>query len=275
MQGKGTKEMSTDSWDLEGRTALVCGASRGIGRATATMLAERGAALVVLARSSAALEDLLATVPKPRKAGQHHRMLCADMGNTQEFEHALKTLLAQGVTIDIVVNNTGGPPGGPLVTAPPQALLDAFRQHVIATQIMVTTIAPGMMERRWGRVINVLSTSVRVPIAGLGVSNTMRAAMAAHAKTLSLELAPYGITVNNVLPGYTRTDRLMELAKQSAERTGTSAQAIEEQWLKAVPMGRFGEATELAETIAFLASPAASYITGQSLAVDGGRTGSI
>lgn len=258
---------------LAGRTALICGASRGIGRATAMTFAQRGARCVVLARSAEQLRNLVATLPPPSRGD--HSVLCADMTDTEGLAECLTRLQTSGHSIDIVINNTGGPAGGPLVEARPEALLAAFRQHVLATQVMVTTLVHGMRERRWGRFVNVLSTSVRVPIPGLGVSNTVRSAMAAHAKTLAGELAPFGITVNNILPGYTRTERMESLAGEAAARMGKSPVDIEAQWLAAVPMGRFADAAEIAEAIAFFASGAAGYITGQSLAVDGGRTGSI
>lgn len=261
--------------DLVGRTALVCGASRGIGRAAAHALASRGASCVVLARNHTQLADLLETLPTAGHA-ERHRMVCTDMKDTAGLAEVLGELRNETATgIDIIVNNTGGPPAGPLSEASCEALSEAFRWHLLATQVLVTTMTPGMKERRFGRIINVLSTSVRIPIPGLGVSNTIRAAMAAHAKTLSNELGPYGITVNNVLPGYTKTERFETLATETASRTGKSKAAIEEQWLSSVPLRRFAEPEEVAAAIAFFASPAAGYITGQNLAVDGGRTGSI
>ncbi|HTL15568.1 MAG TPA: SDR family oxidoreductase, partial [Thermomonas sp.] len=175
----------------------------------------------------------------------------------------------------VLVNNTGGPPGGPAHAAPVEAYLDAFRKHLVANQTLVQALLPGMRAARWGRIVNVISTSVKEPIAGLGVSNTVRAAVAGWAKTLSGELAADGITVNNVLPGYTRTRRLEQILADRSAATGKPQSEVAQAMLATVPAGRFAEAQEPAGMIAFLCSPAAAYVNGQSIAVDGGRMQSI
>jgi 3-oxoacyl-[acyl-carrier protein] reductase len=255
--------------DLSGHHALVCGASQGIGRASAIELAELGASVTLLARSADALK--VAADALPRKHGQLHRWFAVDMQQTD----ALRTTLADIVgeqPLDILINNTGGPPGGPAHTAEASAFEAAFRQHLLAGQTLVQATLPGMRARGYGRIVNVISTSVKEPIAGLGVSNTVRAAVAAWAKTLSSELAIDGITVNNVLPGYTRTARLDGLLSAQAQASGRSEEDIAQGMLATVPARRFGDAAEVAAVVAFLCTPAAAYVNGVSIAVDGGRT---
>lgn len=258
---------------LEGRTALVCGASRGIGRATAEALAKQGARVVLLARSENALMEVAGALPKPRKGG--HVVLPCDVSKLDALEKSVKQCLANMGPAHILVNNSGGPKSGLLAEATDEAFLDALTQHVLASQRLAHVLVPHMKEAQFGRIVNIISTSVRVPIAGLGVSNTIRAAMAAWAKTLAGELAPFGITVNNVLPGYTTTERFEELVSAAAQRAGKTNAEIEAQWSANVPMARFASPAEVAAAICFFASPGASYITGQSLAVDGGRIGAI
>jgi 3-oxoacyl-[acyl-carrier protein] reductase len=245
--------------ELGGRSALVCGGSQGIGRATAEALADRGASVAYLARSG------------PGPAGSPFAFLRADLERIEELIPTLEQQLGRPPAFDILVNNSGGPPPGPVVEATAEQFLRAFRQHLIASHLLTQWLLPGMRERRYGRIINVISTSVREPIPGLGVSNTVRAAMAGWAKTLSRELAPLGITVNNVLPGATRTERLAQIIRRKSEKTGLSEAEVEEKMRSEVPLGRFAEPDELGAVVAFLASPAAGYITGVSLPVDGGR----
>lgn len=258
--------------DLTGRHALVCGGSEGIGRATAHELALLGAEVTVLARRADALaivRDALPTAP-----GRRHHLLAVDMDDTD----ALRTAVAAHVAahpVQILVNNTGGPPGGPAHVATSQAFVEAFRRHLLAGQILVQAVLPAMRDAHWGRIVNVVSTSVREPIAGLGVSNTVRGAVAGWAKTLSRELAGDGITVNNVLPGYTRTGRIEQIVADRSARTGRSSDAVIAEMEASVPAGRFADATETAAAIAFLCAPAAAYINGVSLPVDGGRMASI
>jgi 3-oxoacyl-[acyl-carrier protein] reductase len=257
--------------DLTGRRALVCGASRGIGRAAAIAIAERGADVTVLARSAPKLEAL---VPELLTRGARQaRAVPADLDDTAGLVSTLDLILADG-PIHVVINNTGGPPGGPLIDATPQALLHALQRHLISAQLIMQRVLPGMRQAGFGRFIQVLSTSVREPIDNLGVSNITRGAMASWAKTLSRELPP-GVTINNVLPGFTATDRLDELSRTIASRKDISPEDVYTTWLAGVPEARLADPAELGAVIAFLASPSSSFVRGVSLPVDGGRLHSI
>lgn len=258
--------------DLTGRHALVCGASEGIGRAAARELALLGADVTVLARREAALQAVVDALP--RGGAQHHRLLAADVTRREALREAVAGLAAEA-PVHILVNNTGGPPGGPVLDAGEAAFLDAFGRHLLANHALVQTVAPGMRAAGWGRVVNVVSTSVYEPIAGLGVSNTIRGAVASWAKTLSRELAPGGITVNNVLPGYTDTARIDQILRERSAASGRSREEVLASMLASVPVGRMARPEETGGVIAFLCSPAAAYVTGVSLAVDGGRMQSI
>ncbi len=256
--------------DLSGHRALVCGASQGIGRASAFELARLGASVTLLSRSAGALQALTRELPLAHDR-QQHAWVAVDMGDTG----ALRAQVARMAEADpprILVNNTGGPPGGPAYSAEPEAFERAFRQHLLAGQTLVQGLLPGMRASGFGRIVNVISTSVKEPIAGLGVSNTVRAAVAGWAKTLAGELASDGITVNNVLPGYTRTGRLDSLLAAKAADSDRSPEAVAQSLLATVPAGRFGEPEEIAAVVAFLCTPAAAYVNGVSIAVDGGRT---
>lgn len=257
---------------LTGRHALVCGASQGIGRATAFELAELGASVTLLSRSAEALKALAAELPSGH-AGQNHRHVAVDMLDTDVLAAAVAEVVGDHA-VHILVNNSGGPPGGPIASAEPDAFLAAYRQHVIAAQVVTHACLPGMRAAHYGRIVNVISTSVKEPIPNLGVSNTVRAATAGWAKTLSVEVAADGITVNNILPGYTRTSRLESLVDASV-KAGRTRDDVERGLLASVPAGRFGDPAEVAALIAFLASPAAGYVNGTSIAVDGGRTRSL
>lgn len=257
---------------LAGRHALVCGASAGIGRAAALALAGLGARVTALARSRDKLEALL---PALREAGAPEALaLVADLDDRLGLERAVAEHLERHGDVHVLVNNTGGPKAGPLLEAGEAALLEAFGRHVLAAHLLVRLALPGMRAAGWGRIVNVVSTSVREPIPNLGVSNTVRAAVAAWAKTLSKELPP-GITINTVLPGYTDTERLAALAQANAERGGTTPDQVRAGWLASVPERRIGRPEELGAVIAFLASPAASYVRGVTLPVDGGRLNGI
>lgn len=258
--------------DLKGRHALVCGGSDGIGRATAHELALLGADVTILARREEALREVAATLP--RNGGQQHGWIAGDVSRTDALRAQVQGL-ANGKPVHILVNNTGGPPVGPAHLAEPAAFLDAFNKHLIANQVLVQAVLPGMRAAAWGRIVNVISTSVKEPIVGLGVSNTVRGAVASWAKTLSRELAPMGITVNNLLPGFTDTARIAHLVRDRAQSSGESEAAVAESMRKLVPLGRFAQPEEIGGVIAFLCSPAAGYVNGVSLAVDGGRTYSI
>ncbi len=258
--------------DLKGRHALVCGGSDGIGRAAAHELALLGADVTVMARREEALREVATTLPQG--GGQQHGWIACDVAKTDALRAQVEAL-ANGKPVHILVNNTGGPPGGPAHQAQPAAFLDAFSKHLIANQALVQALLPGMRAAAWGRIVNVISTSVKEPIVGLGVSNTVRGAVASWAKTLSRELAPMGVTVNNVLPGFTDTGRIAQLVRDRAQASGESEAAVADGMRKLVPLGRFARPEEIGGVIAFLCSPAAGYVNGVSLAVDGGRTYSI
>ena len=261
------------SMSLVGKHALVCGASEGIGRATAMALAEMGASVTVLARRQEKLDELLLALPRP-DASQSHHALSADIANSASLALKLASLCARRA-VHILVNNTAGPAGGAAHSADPATYLAVFQQHLIANQILLQAVLPGMREAGWGRIVNIISTSVKEPIANLGVSNTIRGAVASWAKTLASELGGFGITVNNVLPGYTRTQRLEQILAERSAASGKSAAEIAQSMLATVPAGRFAEAAEIAAAVAFLCSPQAGYINGINLPVDGGRTRSL
>jgi 3-oxoacyl-[acyl-carrier protein] reductase len=258
--------------NLNGRHALVCGASEGIGRATAIELAALGASVTVLARRENALREVVGALGGG--PGRSHGLVVADSADTAGLRAAVASVVATH-PVHILVNNTGGPPGGPAADAPLDAFEAAFRSHLLANQVLLQAVLPGMREAGWGRIINVISTSVREPIAGLGVSNTTRGAVASWAKTLSRELAPHGITVNNVLPGFTETGRIRQIVRDRAANEGREEDAIRREMEGAIPARRFATADETGGVIAFLCSPAAAYVNGVSLAVDGGRMASI
>ncbi|MDP1661411.1 MAG: SDR family oxidoreductase [Phycisphaerales bacterium] len=257
---------------LNGRRAVVCGSTSGLGRAAAIELALLGASVTLIARNK---EKLTATAAAlDTAAGQTHTWIVADFTDTASVTAAAAALAASGPH-HILVNNTGGPPGGPALYAEAADYLAAFNAHLIANQLLTRAVVPGMKAARYGRIINIISTSVKAPIPNLGVSNTIRGAVAAWAKTLAGELGPHGITVNNVLPGFTRTERLASLVKGRADKAGTDSKAVEADLIATIPAGRFGEAHELGAAVAFLASPAAAYINGINLPVDGGRLHSL
>ncbi len=259
-------------FNLIGKYALVGGGSKGIGNASAKQLAKLGANVILIARSKESLESAVKDLPSDN--AQHHSFIVGDFSKPESICEDLKALLEKH-SIHIFVNNTGGPAGGPIIEASKSAFASAFHQHIVAAQLIASTLLPSMKKSGYGRVINIISTSVKEPIAGLGVSNTIRAAMGNWAKTWSQEVGTYGITVNNVLPGYTLTDRLDNIIQKKAKRNNTSPDDITIQMKRNVPLRRFGEAGEIGAAVAFLASPAASYINGINLPVDGGRTKSL
>jgi len=255
--------------DLTGKNALVGGSSKGIGRAVAEELAALGATVTLVARSAETLAEVAQQLD--RSHGQHHDFLVADFSDSRDLKRKVELLVAQK-PIHILVNNTGGPPGGPIVEARPEEFERAFHNHLICNHLLAQAVLSGMKSAGYGRIVNIISTSVKEPIPGLGVSNTTRGAVASWAKTLAGEVAPFGITVNNVLPGATKTERLFSIIEARAAKSGKGVEAETEAWMSSIPMRRFAEPAEIAAAVAFLASPAASYITGVSLAVDGGRT---
>ncbi len=254
--------------DLTGRTALVCGGSAGIGYAAAVALAQRGARLVLVARDAGRLARAAAQLPRSEL---HHQVLPLDLSRPENLREPLEALLAE-TAIDILVNNSGGPAPGPLTEASAAGFLAAFNQHVLSAQALVQILLPGMQQRAFGRIINVISVGAKTPLPNLGVSNTIRGAVANWAKTLAREVAPFGVTVNNALPGFIATDRLAALIDGQAAACGRSAAEVRADFARQVPAGRIGQPAEIGEVIAFLASPAASYVNGINLPVDGGKT---
>ncbi len=255
---------------LSGKNALVCGSSQGIGRACAVEFARLGARVTLLARNRDALEAVRASLP-----GSGHGVAVADFDDSAAVREAAARELARTGTFHVLLNNTGGPPGGPILEATPEDFLRAFRAHLVNNHLLVQAVVPGMKRAGYGRILNVISTSVKQPIPGLGVSNTIRGAVASWAKTLAMELGPFGITVNNLLPGFTRTKRLFSLLEDRARRANRPAAELESAWIAEIPAGRLGEPEELAAVAGFLASPAAAYVNGVSLPVDGGRTSAL
>lgn len=255
---------------LSGKRAVVCGSTQGIGRACAEALAAQGASILLVARHAEALEQVRAGLPTDQ--GQKHAVLLADFSDWEKVRDVVHEYASAHPPHHILVNNTGGPAAGPVVDAKCEDHLKAFSQHLLCNQVLVQTFAPGMRDEKYGRIINIISTSVIAPIKGLGVSNTIRGAVANWGRTLAGELGPLNITVNNVLPGFTKTARLTSLLRGRAERAGTTLDDVEKQIMESIPMRRMADASEIASVVAFLASPAASYINGVNLPVDGGRT---
>lgn len=258
--------------DLRGKRAVVCGSTQGIGKAAAVELAALGAEVTLLSRDREKLAAVAAGLPTP--AGQRHSVEVADFSKPETVKDAAARLATAGAR-HILINNTGGPPSGPLIEAPVEHFAAALNAHVVCSHLLTQAFVPGMKEAKYGRIINITSTSVKQPIAGLGLSNTIRAAVANWAKTLAGELGAFGITVNNVLPGYTSTERLSDLMQGRAKRNNTTPEAVAAEWRATIPAGRFGMPEEIAAAIAFLASPAASYINGINVPVDGGRLGGL
>lgn len=258
--------------DLTNRTALVCGSTQGLGYASAAELALLGCNVVLMARNEEKLKEAVHTLDHTK--GQHHQYLVADFSDTGMVKSAIENFIKNN-TIHILVNNTGGPPGGAALTAKAEEFLTAFNNHLINNHQLVQAIVPGMKAAGFGRIINIISTSVKNPIAGLGVSNTIRAAVANWAKTLATELGPFGITVNNVLPGFTKTVRADYVIASKAKAANISEAVVMEQLVADIPAGRIGEPGEFGAVVAFLCSPAAAYINGINLPVDGGRLGCL
>ena len=253
---------------LKGKSALVCGSSQGLGRAIAHALAAEGADVVINSRSPDKLAVARHEIAKA--TGANVVAVPADLSDPNALDDLVNAARQAFGKIDILVNNVGGPPPGPFENHDATVWRQAYSQLVESVVSMTRAVLPEMKERRWGRIVTVTSISVKQPVDGLILSNALRAAVTGLAKTLSNEVAPFGVTVNCVLPGYTRTERLVGLAQATAERTGASEAEVNEGWIKQVPAGRLGEPEELAALTAFLCSEKAAYITGQSIAVDGG-----
>lgn len=259
--------------DLRNRTALVCGASQGLGAAVANELALLGANIILLARSASNLQKVQLELDVSN--GQTHQYIVGDTSKPSELVEKIKSIINSGIHIDILINNSGGPAAGPLMNTPFFEMEAAFQSHVMVSHLLAQLLVPGMKEKGFGRIINIVSTSIKQPINGLGISNTIRAAVANWAKTLANEIGAYGITVNNVLPGYTNTDRLDYLFNKQADLANVSKEEILKRTLELIPAGRLGEPKEFGAAVAFLCSPAASYINGINLPVDGGRLGTL
>ncbi len=254
---------------LANKRALVCGASQGIGEAIAHKLSTAGAEVILIARSKDKLESILTQLP--RENNQNHQCFALDLTNECAIEETIDLVLKKG-PISIIINNSGGPKSGPLLQAESNDFLHAFQSHILAASILSKRCFPGMKDQKFGRLINIISTSVKAPIPNLGVSNTIRGAMANWSKSLSIELAPFGITVNNVLPGYTQTPRLDSLALAAAQKQNKTVEEIKTLWKALTPAGRFAAPEEIADAVTFLASSQAAFITGINLPIDGGRT---
>jgi 3-oxoacyl-[acyl-carrier protein] reductase len=258
---------------LKGKNALVCGSTQGIGWATALELANMGATVTLIARNEKKLKECLRELPIP--AGQWHGYLLADFSKPKAVRDEAKLLLDSGMKIHILINNTGGPIGGNIIEESPEKFLSVFNQHLITNHLLAQLFFPGMKEANFGRIVNIISISVKQPLVGLGVSNTVRWAVASWAKTLSKEISKFGITVNNVLPGYTLTGRLDQVLDQKVNDSKLSRKEVEQQILDNIPTGRFATPEEVATAVGFLCSPMAGSINGINLPVDGGLSMSL
>lgn len=253
---------------LNGKVALVAASSRGLGRAVAEELAAEGVDLMLCARGEQALSE---TAESIRTASSVRVIdMAADLSKPADVDRLIQTAMRELGRIDILVTNAGGPPAGPFESHSTDAWHDAVRQNLDSVLNLTRAVLPGMKERRWGRIINVTSIAVKQPVDNLILSNTVRAAVTGFARTLANEVAKFGITVNNVMPGYTRTQRIDDLSARNATLNGTTTAAELAKWEQQIPMGRLGEPREFAAMVAFLASDRASYTTGASIPVDGG-----
>ena len=257
---------------LEGKYAIICGSTQGIGLAIAEELALMGANCTLVARNEDALKDAVHSLDIALR--QQHGYLVADFFKPDDLREKIQQHTREN-PVHILINNSGGPPGGPITEAQEQAFIDAFNQHLVCNHIMTKACIPSMKKEGYGRIINIISTSVKIPLKNLGVSNTIRGAVASWSKSMANELGSFNITVNNVLPGFTTTQRLTSLIDSMAKRGNALVEVVEENMKEEVPMRRFADPSEIAAVAAFLASPAASYVNGVSIPVDGGRTGSI
>jgi 3-oxoacyl-[acyl-carrier protein] reductase len=257
---------------LQGKTAVVCGSTQGIGLASAIEISKLGATCVLMARNETALAEAIPLLN--HSYNQQHQYLVADFDNAESVKLAIENFVSQH-TVHVLVNNTGGPAGGPITEATEDAFINTFNRHLICNHLLTKAAMGSMKAAGYGRIINIISTSVKIPLPNLGVSNTIRGAVASWSKTMANELGQFNITVNNVLPGATSTQRLKSIIENNAAKTDSSVDAIEEAMKKEIPMRRFAEASEIANVVAFLASPAAAYINGVNIPVDGGRTGSM
>ncbi len=257
---------------LKDKTAVICGSTQGIGFAIAKELATLGASCILIARNVDFLIEAVAQLPD--EFDQHHHYFVADFNNPTEVKNIIEAFVQKN-KVHILINNSGGPVAGPIVSAQEEDFISAFNQHLICNHILTKAVIESMKSEGYGRIINVISTSVKIPLKNLGVSNTIRGAVASWAKTMANELGAFNITVNNILPGATRTQRLENIIQNNATRKDVIIEEIEKEMKSEIPMKRFGDVSEIANVAAFLASPAASYVNGVSIPVDGGRTGTI
>ena len=259
--------------ELKNKRALVCGSTQGIGKAVAMELAGMGANVTLVARNEAALKSTKSELPN--NGSQLHSYIAVDFTDTKQLRELVEQFIQRSGPVNILVNNTGGPPAGPVQSAKTDEFLSAFNNHLLCNHILTQACMDGMKNSGYGRIINIISTSVKQPLPNLGVSNTIRAAVANWAKTMANELGKFSITVNNVLPGATATQRLAGIIENKSSKTQANKEDVTKEMLHEIPMGRFAEAAEIANAVAFLASPAAAYINGINLPVDGGRTASL
>ena len=258
---------------MNNKHALVCGSSKGIGASTAIELSKLGATITLLARDKDSLSNILDSLDTSKK--QNHNFIIADFDDPFKLKDTIDQHVANNPTIHILINNSGGPKPGAIVDANVEDFILAFNRHLICNHILVQAVIPKMKEARFGRIINITSTSVKQPIKGLGISNTIRGAVANWAKTLSFELGEFGITVNNILPGYTDTQRLKEIFLNKSKKSNYDIESIISDAHSQIPLGRFADPKETAKAICFLASEDASYINGINLPVDGGRLSTL
>lgn len=257
---------------LENKTAIICGSTKGIGFASAIEIAKLGATCVLMARNEKSLQTAIKQLDV--SFNQQHNYLVADFDKPETVKASIETFVKNN-QVHVLVNNSGGPAGGQIVNALEEDFINTFNRHLICNHILAKAVVPSMKAAAYGRIINIISTSVKVPLNNLGVSNTIRGAVASWSKTMANELGQFNITVNNVLPGATSTGRLKSIIENNANKKSIAINEVEEEMKKEIPMKRFGEPSELGNVVAFLASPAASYINGVNIPVDGGRTGSM
>jgi 3-oxoacyl-[acyl-carrier protein] reductase len=259
--------------DLKNKRAVVCGSTQGIGKAVALELASMGANVTLVARNEQSLKQTKAELSD--NGSQLHSYLCVDFNNTIQLKELMEQFIQRSGPVNILVNNTGGPPSGPIVNAKTDEFISAFSNHLLCNHILAQACLEGMKNSGYGRIVNIISTSVKQPLPNLGVSNTIRAAVGNWSKTLANEVGKFGITVNNVLPGATSTQRLSSIIENKALKTNVNNDVVKKEMLHEIPMGRFADPSEIANAVAFLASPAGAYINGINLPVDGGRTSSL
>tara|TARA_B100000700_G_C14779633_1_gene730688 strand:+ start:65 stop:841 length:777 start_codon:yes stop_codon:yes gene_type:complete len=258
---------------MKNKNAMVCGSSKGIGASTAIELSKLGASITLVARNEESLSEVLEQLDS--SMDQKHSYLLADFDNSEKLKNTISDFVEKNPPIHILINNSGGPKPGPIINANTDDFINAFNRHLICNHILVQALVPNMKKIGFGRIINITSTSVKEPIKGLGISNTIRGAVATWAKTLSFELGEFGITVNNILPGYTDTQRLQEIFLNKSKKNNYDIESVITDAYSQIPLGRFADPKETAKAICFLASEDASYINGINLPVDGGRLSTL